>query len=246
MRGDPFQKDDRIPQIAGTRYFTNREDAIAAFKRATSLPPDQRLRALVFYGVGGVGKSALLRKLHESLGDAVPSALVDLQGVGDKTRASREVLLKLRTDLGGFHLDFPRFDLCLAVLRAREGDDPPPLIRLNPQAAGTFKLLFELLQLVPGVGLGAAALGTATRWLAGFPAFQDFLRKAGGMDEVIELRRRAARDDPELPAELVRRFAWDLSEQLPRREDAACRGAVFLDTYVQLCSGQDAGTAQAR
>lgn len=242
----PFESDDRIPQIAATRYFTDREEAIDAFRRATATPAGQPLRALVFCGVGGVGKTALLHRLHDTLPDTFPAALVDLQGIGDKTRPYREVLLKLRSDLGGFHLDFPRFDLCLAVLLAREGEDLPPLIRVDPKAAGTFKLLFELLQLVPGVGLGATVLGMAARWATRFPAFQDFIRKAGGMEEVFDLRRRAARDDPTLPADLVKRFAWDLSEQLRPIEDKGCRAVLFLDTYEHLWAGRDPGTAQAR
>lgn len=247
MRADPFGEDQRIPDVAAQRFFTDREDVIRAFQSALAVAASQPTRAVVFYGVGGVGKTSLLHRLRETLPEAFPHAMVDLQGVGDKTRAYREVLLKLRFDLGtSFRLDFPRFDLCLAVLMAREGDDPPPLIRLNPRLAGTFKLLFELLQLVPGVGVGALVLGTATRWAAGFPGFQDFLRKAGGMDEVFELRGRAARDDPALPADLVRRFAQDLGEHLPQVSGRACRGVLFLDTYEHLWAGRDAATAQVR
>jgi tetratricopeptide (TPR) repeat protein len=247
MRADPFGEAQRIPDVAAQQFFTNREDAITTFRSALAVPAGQSMRALVFYGVGGVGKTSLLHRLREALPDKFPRALVDLQSISDKTRAYREVLLKLRSDLGtNFGVEFPRFDLCLAVLLAREGDDPPPIIQLNPRLAGTFKLLFELLQLVPGVGIGAVVVGTATRWAAGFPGFQDFLRKAGGMEEVFELRRRAARDDQSLPTELVRRFAEDLREQLPLVPGRACRCVLFFDTYEHLWAGRDTGPEQAK
>lgn len=245
MRADPFEDRQRIPDIAARQFFTDREDLIQAFQLALAAPADRPMQALVFYGVGGVGKTSLLHQLREGLPAALPYAFVDLGNVGDKTRAYREVLLKLRFDVGtNFKLDFPRFDLGLAVLLAREGDDPPPLIRLNPQVAATFKLVIELLQIVPGVGAGALVLNTATKWAAGFPAFQDFIRRAGGMEEILELRRRAARD--ELDAELVPRFARDLAESLPPAQGRAVRGVLFFDTYEALWTARDSATAQTR
>jgi tetratricopeptide (TPR) repeat protein len=240
----PFEREDRIPQIAATRYFTNREAGIEAFARAIHTATGEKLRALVFYGVGGIGKSALLHRLRETLPEGLPAALVDLQAVGDRTRAYREVLLKLRLHFGAFRLDFPRFDLCLGVMLAHEGDEPPPLIRADPKLSATFKLVYEMVKIVPVVGPAATLLQAATGWAASFPAFQDLIRRAGGMDEIFELRRRAEREDPDLPAELIKRFAWDLSEHLPR--ERGCRAVLFFDTYEHLWAGRDSNTALAR
>jgi tetratricopeptide (TPR) repeat protein len=246
VRADPFEDRTRLP-LAAQRLFTDREDLIRVFRAAVAASAGRSLSALVFYGVGGVGKTSLLHRLREELAEALPHAFVDLGNLGDRTYAYREVLVKLRSDLGTrFNIDFPRFDLCLAVLLAREGDEPPPLIRMNPRVAGTFKLVLDLLQVVPGVGAGALVLSTATKWAANFPGFQDFIRKAGGMEEVLELRRRAAQDDGTLDAELITRFARDLGDGLPPAPGRACRGVLFFDTYEALWAARDAAAVQSR
>lgn len=242
---DPFQEHDRLADVAGERFFTNREDAIAAFERGLATPAGRPLQAMVFYGVGGVGKSALLRRLESRLPQGFPRALIDIQAVGDKTRAYREVLLKLRTDLGqSFHVAFPRFDLCLAVMLAREGGDPPPLVKVNPVLGDAFKFISGLAMLIPGlwslgVPLGESIVRGSLRL---FPGLQDAIRRAGGLDEIIKLRGRVVQDDPALPGDLIRRFAQDLGEHLPARP-GACRAVLFLDTYETLWAGREAGGA---
>jgi tetratricopeptide (TPR) repeat protein len=246
---DPFEERNRLVDVAGERFFTDREDAIAAFERALATPAGEPVRVVVFYGVGGVGKSALLRRLLTAL-PGIPYAVVDLQAVGDRSRAYREVLLKLRTDLGqNFRLRFPRFDLCLAVMLAREGGDPPPLVKVNPVLGDAFKFISGLAMLVPGLwSLGVPLAESALRGsLKLFPGLQDMIRRAGGLDEIIRLRARVVQDDPSLPGDLVRRFAQDLGEQISERPGAACRAVLFLDTYETLWTGREAGgTAQAR
>ena len=200
---------------------------------------------MVFYGVGGVGKSALLRRLESRLPQGFPRALIDIQAVGDKTRAYREVLLKLRTDLGqSFHVAFPRFDLCLGVMLAREGGDPPPLVKVNPVLGDAFKFISGLAMLIPGLwSLGVPLAESVVRGsLRLFPGLQDAIRRAGGLDEVIKLRGRVVQDDPTLPGDLIRRFAQDLGEHLPSRP-GACRAVLFLDTYETLWAGREAGGA---
>jgi tetratricopeptide (TPR) repeat protein len=249
MRSDPFETGGRTPQIASTRYFTDREDAIGAFQRAISAPAGQPLRAMVYYGVGGIGKSALLQHLGEALPDALPHALVDLQSIGDRTVAYRETLLRFRSDLGRFRgLDFPRFDLCLAVMLEREGGDPPPLVRLNPRLSGMLGAVTGLVKAIPGpLSAPAQALESVVKGvLDAFPALQDLIRRNGGMEGFFELRKRAIRDDQTLPADLIRRFAQDLAQHLPERPGMACRGVLFLDTYEHLWAGRDAAASQSQ
>jgi tetratricopeptide (TPR) repeat protein len=249
VRSDPFQTDDRIPNVAAARYFTDREDAIGAFHRAISTPAGRPLQALVFYGVGGIGKTALLQRLCELMPESLPFALVDLRNIGDRTAAYRDTLLKFRSDLARLpKADFPLFDLCLSVMLEREGGDPPPLVRLNPRLAGVLEAVTGLAKGLPGpVGGPAQAIESVIKGtIAAFPALQDLVRRAGGTAGFFELRARAIRDDPTLPADLIRFFARDLAEHLPERPGSACRGVLLLDTYEQLWAGRDAASSQAR
>jgi tetratricopeptide (TPR) repeat protein len=249
VRSDPFQADERIPQVAAARYFTDREDAIGAFQRAISTSAGRPLQALVFYGVGGVGKTALLQRLCATLPGSLPYALVDLQNIGDRTAAYRDTLLRFRSDLARLpKVDFPLFDLCLSVMLEREGGDPPPLVRLNPRLAGVLEAVTGLVKGIPGpIGGPAQAVESVVKGtIAAFPALQDLIRRAGGTEGFFELRARAVRDDPTLPADLIRFFARDLAQHLPERPGHACRGVLFLDTYEQLWAGRDAAASQSR
>jgi hypothetical protein len=78
---------------ADLERFTNREAEQAQFGRYLNMPAGQlpRLPALMFYGVGGVGKSRLLRYLHGQLASIwrkLPAVRLDftLEGVSNRLR----------------------------------------------------------------------------------------------------------------------------------------------------------------
>jgi tetratricopeptide (TPR) repeat protein len=243
MRRDPSQKQESLVEVAALEYFTNREGAIEAFERYLNAPAGTDLRVLTFYGVGGIGKTTLINKLRDNLRQAkIPHARFDMQTIRDQTQAYREVLLQMRCDLESqFGIPFPRFDLCLAVILAREGGEPPPLVRINPILQDAFKFITSIFQ-APREGLGGLIDASIRR----FPTLEAYVRKVFDTEDVIHLRNLALRDDQQLYEELIRRFAEDLKENLPAREGKACRGVLFLDTYEALWSGREVHTAQGR
>jgi tetratricopeptide (TPR) repeat protein len=243
MRRDPSQKQESLVEVAALKYFTNREGAIEAFERYLNAPAGTDLRVLTFYGVGGIGKTTLINKLCDNLRHAkIPHARFDMQTIRDQTQAYREVLLQMRCDLESqFGIPFPRFDLCLAVILAREGGEPPPLVRINPILQDAFKFITSIFQ-APREGLGGLIDASIRR----FPTLEAYVRKVFNTEDVIHLRNLALRDDQKLYEELIRRFAQDLKENLPARAGKACRGVLFLDTYEALWSGREIHTAQGR
>jgi hypothetical protein len=60
------------------RHFTNRDHERCVLGRLLALPPGQPLPVVMFYGVGGTGKSWLLRCLRADWSSELPSALLDL------------------------------------------------------------------------------------------------------------------------------------------------------------------------
>lgn len=248
-RQDPRKSTAAVPNVSALEFFTNRRGAIQAFERYIDAPSPDALRVFVVFGVGGVGKTTLLQRLAAQLrqsGHPLPHARFSMENIADPTQAYRECLLRMRCDLeDAFHLRFPRFDLCWAVMAAREGGAPPPMIQTHDSLTIGLQCADYLL----GVALGnspMSALRSVVNHLGTkSPALKAWLHKVGGTEDVLRLRQMALDDDQALPEELIRRFAEDLATSLPA--SGGCRGVLFLDAYEALWSGREGGpSAQAR
>jgi hypothetical protein len=96
-------------------YFTDVDYLRELFKRWLAAPALPR-RMLVIHGVGGVGKSSLLRmfRLH-CKGVGVPVALAS----GDEQKSALEVLTRWADDLKADGVRLPEFDKTFQQYRAR-------------------------------------------------------------------------------------------------------------------------------
>lgn len=70
--------DSYSPPSEELRHFTNRVRELEAFGRALAIPAGQDLPAIMFYGVGGTGKTWVLKRLWQSLDGRLPCAYLDL------------------------------------------------------------------------------------------------------------------------------------------------------------------------
>lgn len=240
--------DEQQPGSALTPlYFTGREDAIADFRGFTTCPHLELMKILMFYGVGGVGKTSLMRKLGEDLDAAdppLPHAYFNLERVNSRAQAYREVLQRLRSDLKmNFNIPFPRFDLCLEVLLAREGGTPPPLFDFNQERRDVIEAVLLLAPTYVTVPLKLIQKPLHDAIRKSEPLAR-WMQRIGGMDKVVALTAQMMGEDENLPREMVKRFAEDLAENLPLRHSAVCRGVIFLDTYETLWIGGDGGVAE--
>ncbi len=223
--------DDLTEDLLAIRNFTDREEAIAAFNRHLNAAEGAALPVLHFYGVGGIGKSLLLRKLRDELPPGLPHARVDFEfaGMRDELRA----LTLLRVNLGQeFDLAFYEFDLVRTVLAAKEGAGEEELVAVSP----FLRAFLSGLKAVPGVGEPLAAGTEAVEHVlhglqSKFPKLEGAIRWFCGTQGVMELRRL---DVGDLLNRLVRAFAAGLSDGAPEREGHACRAVIFLDSYERL------------
>ena len=242
IRRDPFQEKQSISHDV-LSYFTNREKAIRYSERYMDISTDEPLKVLMFYGVGGIGKTALQLKLIDRLHKnekTIPFARLNIEELRAKTGDPSEALLRLRTFYeNDFGIKFPHFDLCLAVIAARQGSDPEPLVRINPALQDIFNFANNFLQ-APIGGLG----GLVDNLIRRYPDIENKVRHIFKTENVIRLRTL---EGPDLISELIRSFIQDLAEGLPENEGKSCRGILFLDTYEYFWTGQEGGiSAQAR
>jgi len=246
IKRNPFYDKNYI-QHDVLQYFTNREKAIALLDDYLNKSDNDSFKALTFYGVGGIGKTALQRKLCDRLekyDPPVPFAQFDMESIKDQTNAYREVLLNMRFDFEqrGFKLNFPRFDLCWAVITAYEGGEPEPLVKTNPTLNNMFNFATSLLD-APVRGLTSLVESLIQQ----SPELEKRIRRVFKTEEVIELRKRALDGDGTLSNELISSFVQDLAEGLPERDGKTCRAVIFIDTYEALWTGREGGlSAQAR
>ncbi len=160
-----------LPQRSASEVFTDREDARERFSRALDEPQSpQDYRVLVWYGVGGQGKTALQaefgRMIDRARGNWVnvrnrrlASSLVDLENPANRNPA--QALLSLRLQLAEHgHMRFPAFDLAFA--RYFTLDQPGKDIRaVHPELfkrgsevlADVLSLADDAASLIPGYGL---------------------------------------------------------------------------------------------
>ena len=98
------------------RPFVNREQVLADFAaELTRIGTGPRVFNVT--GVGGIGKSRLLRELEDRARPRFRTAMLDLQVPA--LRRQDDALAVLRGQLGSQHVDFDRFDIAYAVLWQR-------------------------------------------------------------------------------------------------------------------------------
>ena len=154
----------RLGQLpAANRIFVDRERAQKIFEDAAFAIPTNCSTILVFYGVGGQGKTALCRELmHKTKVEVEPSygflrrAELDLHG---RTKEEPDRLLVwIRNGFADAGVVFPSFDLAFAITwEATRGDQPLPKFT-RPWLARVTKL--------GTVGVDEAA-AAAKGWLTG-------------------------------------------------------------------------------
>ena len=250
MRRNPFAAETHAAPAGPLQFFTDREQYLATFERHLQLESAEDSQILVFYGVGGTGKTTLVQKLCaglDSQNQPLPYARFNLDNIADQTQAYREILLRLRADLeNSFRLEFPRFDLGLAVVLARDGGTPPPMLKVSPHLNVAFEVAMDFMPSFVKATTKLVGM-ELNRAVKNSDKLEQWVRRMGGTDAVLTLNQALAQDEQIVQEELIRRFAQDLAAHLPERPGRAVRGVLFLDTYEALWTGRESGqSAQAR
>jgi tetratricopeptide (TPR) repeat protein len=200
-------------------YFTDVEHLREMFRQWMAVPALPK-RMLVIHGVGGVGKSSLLRmfRLHcKSVG--VPVALAS----GDEQKSALEVLTRWADDLKADGVRLPEFDKTFQQYRAIqakvENEATKVAGKLAKGAAAT--VVETVASTIPGIGplvgkLGGMGAEALVDWLRGFLTKPD-----------IELLLDPAK-------KLTADFLADLQKAADRR-----RIVLMLDTFEQMTALED-------
>ncbi|TDX03538.1 hypothetical protein [Kribbella sp. VKM Ac-2566] len=243
---------DRLfdPGYSAIDLFTNRSAENLSFTQALTthaervfdgsarLDAVERRNVLTFYGIGGIGKTELSHRLEAW----VRGELADPGDWGEAPRFDQEVsavrvdfhgsavvdavdiVLRLRTVLGGAGRRFPAFDLGLAAwwALARPGSELPELRTRNGfdirgQIGDTVNDL--LGDLVVGLGVGAFGVRLAARAVEAIRTRRLTDRTLGDCEPLVTLIEKARTDpSPYVAATLAGLLSWDLDRlAMPQR-----------------------------
>jgi aminoglycoside phosphotransferase (APT) family kinase protein len=203
------------------RPFVNREQVLSDFAaQLTRIGTGPRVFNVT--GVGGIGKSRLLRELERRARPRFRTAVIDLQVPA--LRRQDDALAVLRRQLGKQHVDFDRFDIAYAVFWQR----------LHPH----LRLSREELSFVEY----SSILGEILDHLTPLPVFGT----AAGLVKLLErgsadvLRSRRIRRDPTLHVldglpngELGDAVTYLFAEDL-RAASASRHSVIIVDSYDAL------------
>ncbi len=198
----------------------------------------------MFFGVGGTGKSWLLKRFRQWLAEEtkIPSAYVDFDRksggpsyVSDFSALLAEVWRQL-------DFECPRFETAYAWMRFKQGAGDRPLVRHSGKISAGWEFVKEGASAgfswVPGVNLLVWAgdkLGKKAASIIEKTSVGRFLLTRSGEEDYLRLGRMTAQ---EIYPTLIARLGDDLNEQLPTRNGERCRAVIFLDTFEGLASGE--------
>jgi tetratricopeptide (TPR) repeat protein len=146
--------------IKANKIFTDREeprrvfwDTYEEFKKNLEIQQENDIKVITYYGIGGIGKSHLLKQLRKELDERIKKPLyiyVDFERIQD----TRVILQKMRDNLQqDYNFQFPMYDLAMYVYLNKIGENGDALLKeiksLTDKSPALSSLL-DMVGLVPG------------------------------------------------------------------------------------------------
>lgn len=229
--GLKVRKQETIPQAS--RIFTDREIPRKSFWKNyndfKAKMDDGDIKVLAYYGIGGIGKSTLLRKLISEMDEAQTAGTIGksmhVYFDFNLKQDSRAVLENIRNKLvDDYGFDFPLFDLGCYIYAKKIGDDAEKKeVHAFSERSRILSVALDVAQNLPIVGFAAKIASLADKSLA---VYRNIIAK--NKDALIKIEGKSA---DELYNYLPILFSKDLNNNM---EDSKDPLVIFLDTYEQL------------
>ena len=211
-----------------SNLFTDREEPRTAFwhkyDTVRRTLDEGNIHVLTYYGIGGIGKSSLLKKLMEEMDERLEDpgyVYYDL----NLNQESREVLKALKSKLeSAYGFRFPLFELALYFYGKKIGDNvKAPEATQFAKKSPMVELGLDLLKESPILGSAVKVLEMTDKGVA---VLRTYIK-----NHKRELEQLKGSEPEEVLQRLPEFFALDLQRNL---EDAQQPLVIFLDTYEKL------------
>jgi hypothetical protein len=220
-------KEGDVSPKAGKK-FTDREEFLAAFENALTSKIKDEHKLLIYYGVGGIGKTTLRKELGKRLEADRPETVWTAIDLDTPTYREQETaLFVLRNQLHEkFKVNFPSFDIAYTVYWQKTHPQTPmtkdnfPLLTGANAVAGIMRVVGEM----PYIGF-VPKLTKA--FMTGGNVFREWWKKRGEK----ELANLPTLEPKEISVRMPMFWASDLKDFLEEKKKDA---VLFLDTYEAL------------
>ena len=229
--GLKIRKQESVKQAS--RIFTDREEPRKSFWKSyndfKNKMEEGEVKVLAYYGIGGIGKSSLLRKLITEMDESKTTGKIkeSLHVYFDLNvkQESRSVLENIRNKLiDDYGFDFPLFDLgCFAYAKKIGETIDKPEVKSLVKRSRVLETTLAVAKDIPVVGLAAKIFNLVDTGLA---VYKNLFNKH--KDEFVKIENKSAED---LYKYLPILFAKDLTECTKNCQEPL---VVFLDTYEQI------------
>lgn len=211
------------------KIFTDREQPRASFWKNYEMYKNQMqengdIRVLSYYGIGGIGKSTLLKKLMAEMDDNITNPKYVYYDFSFK-QDSKSVLESIKSILSkDYKFEFPLFDLGLYCYAEKIGENiSEPEIKTFIEKSPILDLVVSAAGMIPGIGIIPQLFTCADK---GYTIAKKLLDTH--KTNIIDMDEKTP---SELYAHLPYLFALDLTDNLNNSKEPL---VIFLDTYEKL------------
>lgn len=210
-----------------TRKFTDREEPRKVFwdkyrELEQNIKNVEDIYVINYYGVGGIGKSSLLRQIVSELKEnEAYYCLYDFETAQDPKTVLSLIKKKLEES---YKFDFPIFDLALYCYARKIGEDPAkPEVKSLVEKSRTLSFILNTVNDIPVVGLASSIFKWADEGLAVLKNNSNKYKK-----DLEELENEEPQDTYN---RLPYYFAQDLAANMEKLDKPL---VILLDTYEKL------------
>lgn len=232
-----FVEDDEIIDIKAIKEFTDREEPRKVFwdkynKVLNEMNQNGKnpIQVISYYGFGGIGKSALLHKLHEEVNQKAPNSkieFVDFEKLVEFNNNLLDILRVIRQDLkDNYKFTFPIFDLVTYVYETKMGKTATkPELNSIFNENKELNFLKDVIGEIPLIGTFSKIIYYADE---GKNLIKDRLKNSKLRQRLLDIENKSPE---EIKSHLAYYFSLDLKENL-KNETAPF--IFFIDTYEKL------------
>ncbi len=210
------------------KKFTDREPFLVAFYNALFTKIKNEHKVIVYYGVGGIGKTSLRKELGKRLDAERPDTIwtaIDFDNLSDREKES--ALFILRNNLyNKYNINFPLFDIAYTIYWQKTHPQIPMTTDNFPLLNGV-NIVTEIIRIVGEI----PQIGFVPKLTNAFIEYGNIYRKWWERMGKKELANLPSLEPKDISVRLPMYLASDLKEYLNEKKKDA---VLFLDTYEAL------------